>query len=103
MRIVNERTSPARQITRWEDWSQPAQPDLHWVEGRSAMELARAFFRSGIPCLPPVIDTVLRSNPRFERAAIIEGVPELKTMLPPQGASGPRNHDLWLRGELGKA
>jgi hypothetical protein len=38
-------------ITRSEDWARPKK-EFHWKEERSAMELARAWFRTGPLSVP---------------------------------------------------
>jgi hypothetical protein len=85
-------------IETWEEWTRPASPDLHWKEGRSAMELAKAFFRKGEPQLPKPLASALKAIPVFSDAEFHEAIPELTTSLPPRGSAGPRNHDVWLRG-----
>lgn len=51
--------------------------------------------------MPSSVQLAFESNPRLSGLTIREGVPELKTPLPPRGAKGDRNHDVWLRGFLG--
>jgi hypothetical protein len=91
-----------REIDDWEkDWPRPVRPELQWRVGRSAVELAKAFFRSGTPCVPDVIYEVFQATPSLAQIQFLEGLPELTTSLPPEGTSGPRHHDLWLRGCAG--
>jgi hypothetical protein len=49
------RDSKGLPITDWRAWSRPEQ-DYRWVPGRSAMELARAWFTSAAPVCPPEVE-----------------------------------------------
>jgi hypothetical protein len=82
-------------ITDWRKWTQPMRNE-HWKAGRSAMELARAWFTSPVPVCPPEIQSLLATNPRTAGIEFTEGFPEHKTALPQSGEG--RNHDLMLRG-----
>jgi hypothetical protein len=82
-------------ITRWEDWT-PPKKDYHWQPGHSAMELAKAWFRSGSLSVPSEIAQMLSSVQRFRDIEFVRGVPEHVTALPIRGEG--RNHDLWLLG-----
>lgn len=62
------------------------------------MEIARAFFRHREPSLPEALATLLRSKRSIADFVADEARPEFRTLLPPSGSSGPRNHDVWLRG-----
>ena len=83
-------------IKRWEDWTRPKRPE-HWKAGRSAMELAKAWFRDGALAVPEEFKAVLASHSRFSDLTIEQGVPELVTPLPQRGEG--RNHDLALVGK----
>jgi hypothetical protein len=82
-------------ITRWEDWARPKR-GYQWVPGRSAMELAKAWFTDGHLSAPQELTDLLHSHPRLNDLKLIRGVPELVTSLPVRGEG--RNHDLWLLG-----
>lgn len=97
MKIIGKR---AQEITSWEDWERPANPIKHWVAGHSAMEIARAFFRGGTAALPSPLVALLAGEPVLAGFEADEARPEHQTRLPPSGASGPRNHDVWLRGRV---
>lgn len=90
-----------KSINSWTEWPRPKKPELHWKAGRSAMELAKAFLPPNArgPKLPAALARLFRGAGRFANLVIDEGVPELLTDLPPHGAKGPRNHDMWLRGQ----
>lgn len=97
MKIIGKR---GQEITTWEAWERPAKPIEHWVEGRSALELARAFFRNGMAALPAPLVAALATESALAGFAGDEARPEHQTALPPPGASGPRSHDVWLRGNV---
>lgn len=83
-------------ITSWKQWTRPKR-GYQWKTGRSAMELARAWFPNDSPTVPPEIQTLLLSHPRFEGLKLIRARPELVTRLPEPGEG--RNHDLWILGK----
>src|SRR6266849_778066 len=86
-------------ITDWRSWPRPKK-DYQWRGGRSAMELARAWFVSPVPVCPRGITDLLASNPRTADVGLLEGFPEYVTPLPERGEG--RNHDLLLRGRGGQ-
>ncbi len=82
-------------INDWRSWTRPKKVN-QWRAGRSAMELARAWFVSPIPRCPQEIADLLGSHPLTAGEAISEGIPECVTKLPERGEG--RNHDLLLLG-----
>ena len=83
-------------IADWRAWSPPK--DLkHWRAGRSAVELARAWFTSEAPRIPPEFAALLASSQLLVGLRSLHGVPECVTALPEAGEG--RNHDLVLEGE----
>ncbi len=82
-------------ITNWEMWTRPKR-NYHWKEGRSAMELAKAWFRHSELSPPKELLQLLHSSDRLTDLQLLRGNPEHKTSLPERGES--RNHDLWLLG-----
>ena len=90
--LLNDTGSP---IDKWEDWSRP-RSDYQWKRGRSAMELARAWFRTLTSCCPEEIAALLESAPDLKGLRLSGGRPEHVTPLPERGEG--RNHDLWLTG-----
>jgi len=82
-------------ITDWEGWVRPKE-DYQWKRGRSAMELARAWFPKGKLACPAELDSLLQSSPRTAGYQLTIGQPEFVTQLPERGEG--RNHDLWLQG-----
>jgi len=82
-------------ITCWEEWT-PPKKEYQWVLGRSAMELAKAWFAGGRLSPPQELIKLLDSHPRLHNLKLIRGIPECVTILPVKGEG--RNHDLWLIG-----
>jgi hypothetical protein len=68
-------------IKSWEEWSRPKR-DYQWKEGRSAMELAKAWFSHEGPTVPPEVESILLTHPRLEGLELIRAIPELVTPLP---------------------
>ncbi|BCG46797.1 hypothetical protein GEOBRER4_n1611 [Citrifermentans bremense] len=83
-------------ILRWEDWTRPKR-EYQWKEGRSAMELAKAWFRGDTLSVPAELQTLLLSTSWLRGVKLLSGVPEKVTRLPQRGEG--RNHDLALIGE----
>ena len=83
------------QIPDWRAWTRPKK-EYQWRAGRSAMELARAWFVSPTPVCPREISDLLASHPRCAGLQLVEGLPEHVTPLPERGEG--RNHDLLLHG-----
>lgn len=85
-----------KQITKWTEWTHPKR-EYQWADGRSAMELAKAWFADGYLDVPPELSSLLISHSRLADLKLIQGTPELVTTLPERGEG--RNHDLWLLGK----
>lgn len=96
MKNIVMRNAVGSDVTGVENWPRPKQ-ERHWKDGRSAKELAKAWFRDGNLEVPAELEAFLKANPVTESVQIIEGVPELVTQLPVRGEG--RNHDLWLKGK----
>lgn len=66
------------------------------------MAFAKAFFRSSgtQPRIPAAIERLFADEARFNGFVVDEGLPEFLTPLPPRGSSGPRHHDMWIRGRV---
>lgn len=87
-----------RDISDWRRWSPPKE-DYQWKAGRSAMELARAWFTAPQPVIPPEVRGLLDSHADTRGAELTEGWPECVTKLPYPGEG--RNHDLVVIGSIG--
>ncbi len=83
-------------IRAWAEWTRPKR-GYQWKCGRSAMELARAWFPGDILTVPSESESVLLSHSRLEGLELIRAIPELVTALPERGEG--RNHDLWILGK----
>lgn len=84
------------QITKWPEWTRPKK-EYQWADGRSAKELAKAWFPDGYVDVPPELSSLLNSHSRLAGLELIKGMPEFVTNLPERGEG--RNHDLWLFGK----
>jgi hypothetical protein len=73
-------------IDDWRTFSPPASRDLHWVDGRSAKELAKAWFNDfGVPQVPKALSLLMQSHSRTLNLEIESVVPECKTVLDSYG------------------
>lgn len=91
--ILNDREG--REIRDWRNWPRPKR-DYQWAVGRSAMELARAWFTSSHPVCPPEVRALLETHGSTRGIELSHGRPEHVTGLPESGEG--RNHDLLLFG-----
>jgi hypothetical protein len=82
-------------ITSIDGWTRPKR-QYQWKPGRSAMELAASWFRSGACACPSELAALLDSHRLTRDWQFVDGCPELVTALPQRGEG--RNHDLWLKG-----
>jgi hypothetical protein len=82
-------------ITDWREWARPKKAS-QWRAGRSAMELARAWFTAAKPCCPTEIADLLATHPRAACLELSEAYPEYVTSLPERGEG--RNRDLLIIG-----
>lgn len=90
------RNSQGEAIRDWRDWTRPKDATKHWRAGRSALELARAWFTSEAPRIPAEVAQLLATSSLLDHLVIENGSPEAVTPLP-HGREG-RNHDLLLTG-----
>ena len=93
--MIKLTTPKGNAICQWQDWSRPKK-DYQWVSGRSAMELAKSWFRNERLSPPSELSSLLESDRRFQNIKFVHGIPELVTSLPEKGEG--RNHDLWISG-----
>jgi len=88
-----------RQVTNldeWLTWAGPLRGELHWADGRSAKEVAKAWYGSeGSVAVPPDLQSLLNSNATLGQLRVATVIPELPTPLGDVPA-GPRRHDLVL-------
>jgi hypothetical protein len=87
-------------IKEWQMYSPPASKDLHWVDARSAKELAKVWFNDiGVPQVPEVLSLLMQSHSKTINLEIKSAIPECKTVLDSYGKG--RMHDLLLIGKTG--
>ena len=65
-------------IASWEEWTRPKR-DYQWKEGRSAMELAKSWFRNGTPAPPQELLGLLNAHDRTKGVRFVSGTPEKVT------------------------
>lgn len=90
-----------RSIVSVEDWfhqAPPARGLLHWKDGRSAKESAKAWLRTGHPTVPLEILAVLNTHPLTQGFIGAEAIPEAVIRLDDL-AGGQRNADVLLIGK----
>jgi hypothetical protein len=95
------RTNNGNHIHSVEDWftfSPPAKGVVQWKDGRSAKELAKAWFRTGKAEMPTELTALLDSCPLTKNFRLLFGTPEMETVLDDFRGSG-RIHDMILVGE----
>jgi hypothetical protein len=88
------------QITTLDDWhahAPPKDPVLHWKDGRSAKELARAWCGDGQPAMPSELAELLEAHSATASFSPELAIPELVTRLD-RFRGEPRNHDLVVVG-----
>jgi hypothetical protein len=104
MAFVIEKAATREPILSLGDWRRLAPPrmgDLHWQEGRSAMELARAWLgTASAPVVPAEVAALLDSHPATRGFVAERGWPEHVTRLD-EFRGGQRNHDLVVVGQAG--
>ena len=86
-------------IEDWRGWTRPKE-ERQWKAGRSAMELARAWFTAPAPTVPAELAALLASRSETADVVLEQGWPEFETKLPERGEG--RNHDLVLLGRGSK-
>jgi hypothetical protein len=87
-----------KRISTWKQWVRPKEV-YQWKSGRSAMELARAWFTSPVPVTPESFRKLLDGHRLTRKLSIQTGKPGKVTQLPERGEG--RNHDLVLYGSVG--
>lgn len=78
------------------DWELHAGPkhDRQWKNGRSAMEVARAWLAHVSPDLPPEIASALQSHPDFTRIKSWTGEPEVRLPLDMRKGETPKRRSI---------
>ncbi len=100
MSLLSLQTSRGHTIHSVDDWFHLAPPKggtRQWRDGRSAKELAKAWFRGSTPAVPEELEALFKSHLATNGLIIERGTPEMKTWLDDFGGE-KRNHDLILTG-----
>jgi hypothetical protein len=90
-----------RSVDEWRTHAPPKKGDAHWKDGKSAKELAKAWFRSGALACPDELLSALRAHELTAELVLDQGWPERVTALDVFPGES-RNHDLLLRGRSGQ-
>jgi len=98
--ISSQAGKQIRSVDDWFRYAPPKMGSLHWKDGRSAKELAKAWLKTGVPRMPDELGSLLRSQPLTAGFVVETAIPEKTTVLDRFGGE-PRNHDLVLLGHVG--
>lgn len=90
-----------RSVDDWFRFAPPKRGAEQWRDGRSAKELARAWFRCPEASPPAELNQVFASHPALSGLVIEEAVPECQLRLDDYKGER-RNADLWLRCTHGR-
>jgi hypothetical protein len=95
--LKGSKGEPINSVDQWLQIAPPAKGEKHWQDGRSAKELAKAWFRNGIADIPEELNLILDSHNTICNFQMDFGIPEHETKL--DGFKGGyRNHDLIISG-----
>lgn len=93
MEILGKNGATIWALEDWRRLTPPKGRDKHWVPGRSALEVAKAWCGEDGPCVPTEVATLLRSHPDFRNVTLERAFPERQ--IPFDELPGePRNADL---------
>ncbi len=79
--LIFKRDRAIKSVNEWFDLAPPKEGERQWVDGRSAKELAKSFFRSEYPTPPEELIRILSSSPILGQVNLIEVWPEHKIQL----------------------
>lgn len=94
---IQKNTQPITDLALWEKLAGPKSKG-QWKEGRSAMEVARAWLACTMPEFPQEIRDALASHPDFGTVLRWHAEPEAKVTFDANGGE-PRNCDLLVTAE----
>ncbi|WP_223702168.1 DUF6946 family protein [Sutcliffiella deserti] len=100
IKIYGKRNEEIHSLSDWLTYSAPAKGDGHLKDLRSAMELAKCWFRDGVAKVPDELQSLFEENEVTKDIKITKAYPEKETRLDNYGKG--RNHDLVLIGETGR-
>ena len=92
--------NPIRSVEDWFEFAPPKRGATQWRDGRSAKELARAWFRCHTAAPPSELGLLFNSHPAFDGLVIEDAIPECQIRLD-DFRGEQRNADLWLRCKRG--
>ncbi len=85
-------------VDDWFHFAPPKRPDLHWKDGRSAKELAKAWFPAdGLPVIPAELSSLLESSVVIGKIDLCDGEPEAVVHVD-SFRGEPPNCDLLIHG-----
>lgn len=97
MIILNQARQTINSLDEWFKLAPPAKGELHWKDGRSAKELAKAWMSNSGPKMPSDLSEILLSQPHSLDFQPEWAAPEYETKLDEFKGSG-RNHDMIVVG-----
>jgi len=100
--IQNSDGKSIHSVDDWFDLAPPKRGRRQWEDGRSAKELAKAWFRTERAKIPEELEALFKSHASTKDLVIETAVPEKQTILDGFGGE-PRNNDLILIGKAGGA
>jgi hypothetical protein len=100
MRITSATDEDIRSVEDWHRLCPPKKRAAHWVDGRSAKELAKAWFRKGVGAVPEELAGLLGSHETTRDLVVESATPECQTSLD-KFPGETRNHDVVLFGHAG--
>lgn len=101
LEILGPKQQVIDSVTAWFEAAPPKKGAAHWVDGRSAKELAKAWFRSGEAAVPQELAHLLLSSSVCSGASVTLALPEHKTHFDGH-PGGPRHHDVLALGRNGR-
>jgi len=101
--LIHKNNNGIESIDDWFQFAPPKEGLRQWKDGRSAKELAKAWFpQPGKPHIPEDLSFLLNSHPDLTGIEILEGIPEHKISLD-NFRGETRNADLVLVGKKGES
>ena len=102
LRIQNSSGEPVLSVDDWLRLAPPKGGQRQWKDGRSAKELAKAWFRRGSPAVPEELTELFATCPATQRLRGDLAIPEAVTRLD-DFPGEHRNHDLVLHARQGES
>ncbi|MCG1023463.1 DUF6946 family protein [Sutcliffiella horikoshii] len=99
IKLFGKKNEEIHSLSDWLIFAAPAKKEAHLKDLRSAMELAKCWFRDGVATVPLELQALFNANEITKDIVISKGYPERETKLDNFGKG--RNHDLVLLGEAG--